>query len=72
MQSMGSSIYCLLSKVEDTDSMAFELANLAVEETYMLRECRELLVSTATMQVQESTLRTQLLQLHSVVGQTQL
>ncbi|MQL77309.1 hypothetical protein Taro_009714 [Colocasia esculenta] len=63
MQAMGSSICHLISMVEGTSSLVSELSEVAVKENDMLTECRELLASTAAAQVQESSLRTYLLQL---------
>lgn len=63
MQVMGSSICSLLSKIEGTKVLVSELSAVAANERAMLDACRELLASTATMQVQESSLRTQLIQL---------
>ncbi|THU59998.1 hypothetical protein C4D60_Mb07t07990 [Musa balbisiana] len=63
MQAMGLSVCYLLSKVKNTQSMISELSVVSAKEMAMLAECRELLTSVATMQVQESSLRTYLLQL---------
>lgn len=63
MQAMGSSICYLLSRVEGPNSLVTELSGVAATESIMLDECRELLASIAAMQVQECSLRTQLIQL---------
>ncbi|KAJ0965794.1 hypothetical protein J5N97_026932 [Dioscorea zingiberensis] len=63
MQAMGSSVCFLLSKVEGMNLLASELSDAAAKERAMLNECRELLSSTAAIQVQESSLRTHLIQL---------
>ncbi|XP_068635076.1 AUGMIN subunit 8-like isoform X2 [Aristolochia californica] len=63
MQAMGSSICHLLSRVEEINSLVSELANVAAQERAMLDECGDLLASTAAMQVEESSLRTHLIQL---------
>ncbi|URE17013.1 hypothetical protein MUK42_12356 [Musa troglodytarum] len=63
MQAMGLSVCYLLSKVKNTQSMISELSVVSAKEMAMLAECRELLASVATMQVQESSLSTYLLQL---------
>uniref|UniRef100_A0A1D1YSZ6 Mediator of RNA polymerase II transcription subunit 17 n=1 Tax=Anthurium amnicola TaxID=1678845 RepID=A0A1D1YSZ6_9ARAE len=63
MQAMGSSICHLLSMVEGTNSVVSELAGVAAQERAMIAECRELLASTAAVQVQESSVRTHLLQM---------
>ncbi|XP_010929174.1 AUGMIN subunit 8 isoform X2 [Elaeis guineensis] len=63
MQTMGSSICYVLSKVEGTKALVSELSGVAAKERAMLDECRELLASAAAMQVQEASLRTHLIQL---------
>ncbi|ONK78851.1 uncharacterized protein A4U43_C01F220 [Asparagus officinalis] len=63
MQAMGSSICCLLSRVEGTNSVVSELSEIAATESIMLDECRESLAAVAAMQVQECSLRTHLIQL---------
>lgn len=63
MQTMGSSVCFLLSKVEGMNHLASELSDTAAKERAMLDECRDLLSSTAAIQVQESSLRTHLIQL---------
>ncbi|XP_068650815.1 AUGMIN subunit 8-like [Aristolochia californica] len=63
MQAMGSSMYHLLSRVEEMNSLVSELATVAALERVMLDECGDLLASTAAMQVEESSLRTHLIQL---------
>ncbi|XP_020265791.1 AUGMIN subunit 8-like isoform X2 [Asparagus officinalis] len=50
MQAMGSSICYLLSRVEGTSFLVFELYEVAVTASIMFDECRELLASTAAMQ----------------------
>ncbi|WOK92129.1 AUGMIN subunit 8 [Canna indica] len=62
MQSMSSSINYLLSKVEDTKSLVSELSAITAREKFMLDDCRELLDLVAAMQVQESSLRTHIIQ----------
>lgn len=63
MQAMGSSICCLLSKVEGTKALVSELSVIEAKERAMLDECRVLLASSAAMQVQEASLRTHVIQL---------
>ncbi|WOK96298.1 AUGMIN subunit 8 isoform X1 [Canna indica] len=63
MQAMGSSICYLLRKVNSTKLMTSEISMLVAKERAMLAECRELLASVASLQVQESSLRTHLIQL---------
>ncbi|XP_074569102.1 AUGMIN subunit 8-like [Curcuma longa] len=61
MHAISSSICLLLSKVECTKSLVSELQSVAANEKLVLDECRELLACAAAMQVQESSLRTQLM-----------
>ncbi|XP_073011170.1 AUGMIN subunit 8-like [Typha latifolia] len=63
MQAMGSSICYLLSKVLGTYSLVADLSVVAAKERAMLDECRELFLTIAALQVQESSLRTNLIQL---------
>ncbi|WOL08623.1 AUGMIN subunit 8-like [Canna indica] len=65
MQAMGSSICQLLFKVKGAKSLVSELSAVAAIEKSMLNEYRELLASTAAMQVHESSLRTQVMQLRN-------
>ncbi|CAA7409397.1 unnamed protein product [Spirodela intermedia] len=63
IQTMSSSVYHLLSRLEGVNSVVSELTELATEERAMLDECMALLASTAALQVQECSLRAHLLQL---------
>ncbi|PSS08354.1 AUGMIN subunit like [Actinidia chinensis var. chinensis] len=63
MQAMGSSICCILSRVEGTNYLVSELADMAAQERAMLDKCEALLASTASMQVEEYSLKTHLIQL---------
>ncbi|KAK3121818.1 hypothetical protein QOZ80_8BG0661310 [Eleusine coracana subsp. coracana] len=63
MQALSSSICYLQSKVEDRTSLVSQLSVMARQEKSALDECRELLVTAAKLQVQESSLRTNLMQL---------
>ncbi|XP_078157815.1 uncharacterized protein LOC144553503 isoform X2 [Carex rostrata] len=63
MQAMGSSICYLLSKVENRNSLVEELAIVSEKEKAMLEVGRELLATVANLQVQESSLKTQCIQL---------
>ncbi|XP_043706227.1 LOW QUALITY PROTEIN: AUGMIN subunit 8-like [Telopea speciosissima] len=63
MQAMGSSICSLLSRVEGINHLVSELANVAAQERNVLDECRDLLASTAAMQMEENSLRIHLIQL---------
>ncbi|KAL2936431.1 AUGMIN subunit 8 [Bienertia sinuspersici] len=51
MQTMGSSICSVLSKVEGINGLVSELSELAGQERAMLNECDALLGSTSAMQV---------------------
>ena len=62
MQSMGSSIWSLLSKVEEMNKMVSELADAVARESSMQGKCEDLLASTAIMQIKECSLRTHLIQ----------
>ncbi|KAI6680503.1 hypothetical protein NL676_034384 [Syzygium grande] len=63
MHATGSSMYPLLSKVEEMNELVSELALAAARERAMLDQCETLLASTAAMQVEECSIRTHLLQL---------
>ncbi|KAH7688281.1 QWRF family protein [Dioscorea alata] len=63
MQKIGSSICYSLSKVVNMNHLATELSDAAMIEMAMLDECGDLLASAAAMQMQEFSLRTQLMQL---------
>ncbi|KAK8602030.1 hypothetical protein V6N13_058306 [Hibiscus sabdariffa] len=62
MHAMGSSICSLLPKVEGANSWVSELATIAGQEKNMLDQCEALLSSTATMQLEECSFRSQLMQ----------
>ncbi|CAH8355694.1 unnamed protein product [Eruca vesicaria subsp. sativa] len=62
MQAMGSSIWSLLSKVEEMNKMVSELAVVVTKESCMQGKCEDLLASTAIMQINECSLRTHLIQ----------
>ncbi|CAN4113250.1 unnamed protein product [Withania somnifera] len=63
MQSMGSSMRFILSRVEGMNCLVLELANVAAQERAMLDECEALLASAAAMQVEEYSIRSHLIQL---------
>ncbi|WCJ30138.1 hypothetical protein M5689_011714 [Euphorbia peplus] len=67
MQAMGSSICSLLSMVEGVNALVSELAVVAAEEKAMLDECEALLSSTASLQVQEYSISTHLIQMKHVL-----
>ncbi|KAJ4963892.1 hypothetical protein NE237_023831 [Protea cynaroides] len=66
MQAMASSICSLLSKVEEVNTLAAELANLTAQERVLLDQCRDLLSTLAVLQVKDCSLRTHILQLKGV------
>ncbi|TVU05698.1 hypothetical protein EJB05_48875, partial [Eragrostis curvula] len=68
MQALSSSICYLQSKVEDRTSLVSELSVTARQEKAALDECRELLSTAAKLQVQESSIRTHLMQLRDDSG----
>ncbi|CAO2202016.1 unnamed protein product [Urochloa humidicola] len=63
MQALSSSIFYLQSKVEDKTSLVSELLVMARQEKVALDQCKELLATAAKLQVQETSLRTHLMQL---------
>ncbi|KAG6491782.1 AUGMIN subunit 8-like isoform X1 [Zingiber officinale] len=65
LHAIGSSIFRLLSKIECTKSQLSELDAVTAKEKFMLDECRELLTSAAAIQVEESSLRAQLMLLRN-------
>ncbi|XP_020205101.1 AUGMIN subunit 8 [Cajanus cajan] len=68
MQAMGSAICPLLSQVEAMNNLISEVAFIAVQEKTMLDECEMVLASVAAMQVEESSLRTHLMQIKQTLG----
>ncbi|KAL3371837.1 hypothetical protein AABB24_008400 [Solanum stoloniferum] len=67
MQAMGSSMYSLLPKVEQVDSMVCELADVVASERALLDQCRDILSSMTALQVKECSLKTHLLQIKDAV-----
>ncbi|CAM9001869.1 unnamed protein product [Rhodiola kirilowii] len=67
MQSMGNSVVTLLSRAEGMNSLVSGLADLAVQERAMLDECEGLLALNQTMQVEESSLQTHLIQTYESI-----
>ncbi|KAI9125900.1 hypothetical protein K1719_003318 [Acacia pycnantha] len=68
MQSMGSTICSLLSRVEGMNRLVFDLAVVAAQEKAMLDECEALLASAAAMQVEENSLRTHFMQIKQALA----
>lgn len=63
MQTMGSSIQSTLSRLEGTNWLVSELATVAAEERALFDECEALMASASSLQVEEYSLRTHLVQL---------
>ncbi|XAR61955.1 hypothetical protein NMG60_11016515 [Bertholletia excelsa] len=66
MQSAASSICTLLTKVDQANSLVSELVNISTMERALLDQCTDLLSTLTTLQVEESSLRTNMLQLQRV------
>ncbi|KAA8536267.1 hypothetical protein F0562_028745 [Nyssa sinensis] len=66
MQAMASSIYSLLSKVEDVNALVAELAKVTAKERALLEQCKDFLSMLAAMQVKDCSLRTHILQLNHI------
>lgn len=63
MQAMGSAIRPLLSRVEGMNNLISEVAIVSAQEQAMLDECEALLAFGTSMQVEEYSLRTHLMQI---------
>ncbi|CAK8564274.1 unnamed protein product [Lathyrus sativus] len=63
MQAMGSAIRPLLSRVEGMNNLISEVAIVTAQEKAMLDECEALLAFSASMQVEEYSLRTHQMQI---------
>ncbi|KAK9055177.1 hypothetical protein SSX86_026259 [Deinandra increscens subsp. villosa] len=63
MQTVGSSIQSTLSRLEGTNWLVFELATVAAQERSLLDECEALMASASSLQVEEYSIRTNLVQL---------
>ncbi|MED6113373.1 hypothetical protein PIB30_070153 [Stylosanthes scabra] len=68
MQAMGSTICSLLLRVEGMNNLISEVAIVAAKEKAMLDECELLLASVAAIQVEESSVRTHLMQIKLALG----
>ncbi|KAK4563359.1 hypothetical protein RGQ29_005752 [Quercus rubra] len=66
MQVMGSSIYSLVSKVEETNSLVTELVKVTAKERILLEQCKDFLSTLGAMQVKDCSMRTHILQLNRV------
>ncbi|KAL6648612.1 hypothetical protein ACP70R_012836 [Stipagrostis hirtigluma subsp. patula] len=72
MQTMTSSIYTLLSKVDGTSSVMSELAKLATQEQMLLDQSRDLLSTVAAIHVKQCSLQAHMLQRKQKQSQAQL
>ncbi|KAI8554607.1 hypothetical protein RHMOL_Rhmol05G0110800 [Rhododendron molle] len=66
MQAMSYSMYSLLMKVEEVNSLVAELVKVISKERALLEQCKDFLSMLAAMQVKYFSLRTQILQLTRV------
>ncbi|KAI4993175.1 protein SNOWY COTYLEDON 3-like [Hordeum vulgare subsp. vulgare] len=71
MHTMASSMCNLLSKVEGTSSVVYELAKLATQEQMLLDQSRDLLSTVAAIHVKQCSLKTHMLQRKQKQSQTQ-
>ncbi|KAL7245377.1 hypothetical protein ACSBR2_000663 [Camellia fascicularis] len=62
MQVMASSICALLTKVDQVNSLASQLANITAKERGLLDQCKDLLSTLTALQVKDCSLRTHILQ----------
>ncbi|KAJ8475948.1 hypothetical protein OPV22_019675 [Ensete ventricosum] len=72
MQAMGSSVYSLLSKVEEMSSMISEIAKVTAEERLLLDQSSDLLSTVAAMHVKQCSLQSHTIQVKRKVSQMQL
>ncbi|KAF5448253.1 hypothetical protein F2P56_028807 [Juglans regia] len=66
MQAMASSMYSLLSKVEDANTLVSELVKVTAKEQVLLEQCKDFLSTLAAMQVKDCSLRAHTIQLNRV------
>ncbi|CAL5332525.1 unnamed protein product [Camellia sinensis] len=62
MQVMASSICALLTKVDQVNSLASQLANITAKECGLLDQCKDLLSTLTALQAKDCSLRTHILQ----------
>nr|XP_043622325.1 QWRF motif-containing protein 4 [Erigeron canadensis] len=62
MQTIGSSLQSTLSRLEETNWLVSELSTVIAQERALLDECESLMASTSSLQVEEYSLRTNLVQ----------
>ncbi|KAI3803095.1 hypothetical protein L1987_31244 [Smallanthus sonchifolius] len=63
MQTMGSNLQTTLSKLEESNYLASELATVVAQERALLGECDVLLIAAASLQAKEDSVRTHLVQM---------
>ncbi|OIW06882.1 hypothetical protein TanjilG_19531 [Lupinus angustifolius] len=66
MQGMGSWIYSISSKVEETNCLVAEMLKITSKERFLLKQCKDSLSTLAAIQVKDCSLRTHMLQLSCV------
>ncbi|KAK7281542.1 hypothetical protein RIF29_09634 [Crotalaria pallida] len=70
IKTMGSAICSLLSRVEGMNDLISEVAVVVAREKAMLDQCEVILASVATMQAEEGSLRTHLMQFKHALGRS--
>ncbi|KAI7740228.1 hypothetical protein M8C21_001304 [Ambrosia artemisiifolia] len=63
MQAVGSSIQSTLSRLERANWLVYELSTVAAQERFLLDQCGALMASASSLQVEEKSLRTHVVQL---------
>ncbi|XP_076909871.1 AUGMIN subunit 8-like [Bidens hawaiensis] len=63
MQTMESTMQSTISRLEESNCLAYELANVVAHERALINECEALLNSAASLQENEYSLRTHLVQM---------
>ncbi|KAL9682064.1 hypothetical protein QQ045_013857 [Rhodiola kirilowii] len=64
MQAMMSSLFSLLPKIEEMNSLVAELKNATAKERSLLTQCKGLMSIVAALQVRDCSMRTHILQLN--------
>ncbi|KAL9224303.1 hypothetical protein vseg_000352 [Gypsophila vaccaria] len=64
MESIASSMWFLLAKAEEVNSLTTELSKVAAKERNLMEKCLEVLSILTAMQVKDCSLRTHILQLN--------
>ncbi|KAE8736486.1 Detected protein of unknown function [Hibiscus syriacus] len=70
MEMIVCHVQSFIPKADEMESLVSELARVAIRERSVIEECGDLLHKTNTYQVEECSLRGQLIQLHAVVSCT--